>query len=117
MTAPEPLPGMPEPPTPPAVQRAEDYEEWVKAVWPAFAAAADTGEPFTISQIAAEAGLSDPPKPESQWGSLPGRLKAAGLIEEWAGHGNAKSSRRTTHQSRVATWIGIPAHRRAEAAA
>jgi hypothetical protein len=97
--------------------RVDDYEEWVKAVWPAYVAAADSGEPFTISQIAADKQLPDPPRPQAQWGQLPGRLKTEGLIEEWYGRGNPKSSRRTAHKSRVAMWIGIPAHRRAEAAA
>lgn len=117
MTTATPLPGMPEPPTPPAVQRAEDYEDWVKAVWPAFVAAADCGQPFTTSEIQQRNNLPDPPNPQAQWGSLPGRLKAAGLIEEWLGRGSAKSSRRTAHKSRVATWIGVPVERRTEAAA
>lgn len=116
-TQPTPLPGMPEPPAPAAVQRAADYEDWVKAVWPAFVQAADSGQPFTTSEIQQRNDLPDPPNPQAQWGSLPGRLKAAGLIEEWHGRGNPKNSRRTAHQSRVAMWIGIPAHRRAEAAA
>jgi hypothetical protein len=105
-----PLPGMPEPPG-----VVDDLGEWVKVVWPAYVAAADTGQPFTISEIAAKAGLPDPPKAQSQWGHLPGLLVKAGLIEEYVRTG--KSSRPGVHKSLVHQWIGIPTHRRAEAAA
>jgi hypothetical protein len=109
MTA-TPLPGMPTLPG-----RVDDYEEWVKAVWPAYVAAANTGQPFTISQIATKAGLPDPPKSQSQWGLLPGLLKKDGLIEAYCETG--KSSRPGVHSSLVHQWIGIPADQRAEAAA
>jgi hypothetical protein len=107
---PLPLPGMPKPPKP-----VDDFEEWVKAVWPAFVRAADSGQPFTTSEIAAREKLPDPVKSQAQWGKLPGRLQKAGLIEEYYRPG--KSSRRGVNGSLVHTWIGIPAHRRAEAAA
>jgi hypothetical protein len=107
---PTPLPGMPDLPG-----RVDDLEEWVKAVWPAYLAAADTAQPFTISEIAAKHGLPDPPKAQAQWGLLPGRLVKAGLVEEYRETG--KSSRPGVHKSLVHQWIGIPAHRRTEAAA
>lgn len=113
--APQPLPGMPTPPVSPAVQRAEDYETWLAAVRPAFVAAADSGEPFTISQIAAAASLPDPPNPQAQWGQLPKLLRAEGLIRSYAATGN--SVRRTVHSSLVHMWIGVPPEQRAEAAA
>jgi hypothetical protein len=114
-TQPTPLPGMPEPPVPAAVQRAEDYETWINAVRPAFVRAADSGEPFTISQIAAANKLPDPPNPQAQWGQLPKLLRAEGLIRGYAATGN--SVRRTVHSSLVHMWIGVPADQRAEAAA
>lgn len=110
MTAAEPLPGMPEPPG-----KVDDFEEWVKTVWPAFVAAADSGQPFTTSEIAAARQLPDPPNAQAQWGSLPGRLIKAGLIEPY--YRTGKSARPGVHKSLVHLWIGIPLHRRAEAAA
>jgi hypothetical protein len=110
-----PLPGMPTPPVPPAVQRAADYETWLAAVRPAFVAAADSGEPFTISQIAADAALPDPPNPQAQWGQLPKLLAKEGLIRAYFQTGN--SVRRTVHSSLVHMWIGVPVDQRAEAAA
>lgn len=93
----------------------DDFEEWVKTVWPAFERAADSGQPFTTSQIQERYKLPDPPNPQSQWGHLPGRLVKAGLIEEYAQTG--KSKRRGVNSSRVAQWIGIPPELRAERAA
>jgi hypothetical protein len=95
--------------------RVDDLEKWIEVVWAAYVAAADSGQPFTISEVAAKAGLPDPPKAQSQWGLLPGRLVKAGLIE--AHRETGKSSRPGVHSSLVHQWIGIPAHRRAEAAA
>jgi hypothetical protein len=105
-----PLPGMPQLPG-----RIDDLEEWVKQVWPAYVHAADTGIPFTISEIAAKYRLPDPPKAQAQWGLLPGRLIKAGLIEAYRETG--KSSRPGVHRSLVHQWIGVPLEQRAEAAA
>lgn len=105
-----PLPGMPDVPG-----RVDDFEDWIETVWPFYVAAADTGQPFTISQIAADNHLPDPPKSQSQWGHLPHRLVKAGIIEDYYRTGN--SSRPGVHKSLVHQWIGVPAHRRAEAAA
>jgi hypothetical protein len=89
---------------------ADDYEEWIDLVWDAYVRAADSGQPFTISEVAENKKLPDPPKPQSQWGHLPGRLVKAGLIEPYIRTG--KSSRRSVHKSLVNMWIGIPAHLR-----
>lgn len=105
-----PLPGMPDLPG-----VVDDFMEWVEIVWPSYVAAADSGQPFTISEIAAKAALPDPPKAQSQWGHLPGLLVKAGLIEEYVRTG--KSSRPGVHKSLVHQWIGIRAEDRAEAAA
>lgn len=101
----QPLDGMPVPPPADA-----DYETWVETVWDAFVRAADSGLPFTTSEVAKRENLPDPPKPQSQWGKLPGRLVKAGLIR---GYDTGNSSRRGVHGSLVHTWIGIPAHQRA----
>lgn len=96
-----------------AGRRVDDYETWIDEVWPAFESAADSGLPFTTSEIAKTHDLPDPPNPQAQWGKLPSRLIKAGLIEVFA-TGNSK--RATVHGSLVHTWIGIPAHRRRAAA-
>jgi hypothetical protein len=94
-----------------ARRRVEDYEEWVDEVWPAYVTAADTGQPFTIDEIARKHRLPDPPRPQSQWGSLPSRLQNAGIIRH---HGYGGSKR--AHDSLVHVWIGVPAaHREAVA--
>jgi hypothetical protein len=87
----------------------DDYEEWVEQVWDAYVRAADSGLPFTISEVAQREKLPDPPKPQAQWGHLPARLVKAGIIEP---HATGKSERRTVHHSLVIQWIGIPAHLR-----
>lgn len=110
--APIPLPGMPEPD---GVVVLDDYDEWIKTCWPHYVAAANSGEPFTISQIAKDRDLPDPPRAQAQWGQLPKLLVKAGLIR---GHNQTANSVRTTvHSSLVHMWIGIPADQRAEAAA
>ncbi|MFI1485692.1 hypothetical protein [Streptomyces sp. NPDC020747] len=81
----------------------DDYEAWVDEVTPAFVAAADTGQPFTICEIATTKHLPDPPHPKSQWGSLPARLQDAGLIRH---HGYGPSAR--CRKSLVYVWIGVP---------
>lgn len=89
----------------------DDYEAWVDEVWPAFVAAADTGRPFTICDIATARQLPDPPRPKSMWGSLPIRLQNEGIIR----HHGASTSARAGH-SMVHQWIGVPAaHREAVA--
>lgn len=99
---------------PAARRRVEDFEAWVDEVWDAFVQAADTGLPFTVSEIAARHDLPDPPNPQAHWGQLPGRLRKAGLIEP---HATGNSARRSVHSSLVHTWIGVPpARRRGEAA-
>ncbi len=81
----------------------DDYEAWVDEVWPAFVAAADSREPFTIDAIARDNNLPDPPHPKSQWGSLPARLQDAGIIRH---HGYGPSAR--CRKSLVYVWIGVP---------
>lgn len=81
----------------------DDYEAWVDEVWPAYVAAADSGRPFTICTVATDNNLPDPPRPKSQWGSLPGRLQDAGLIRH---HGYGPSAR--CRKSLVYVWIGVP---------
>lgn len=81
----------------------DDYEAWVDEVWPAFVAAADSGRPFTIDEIARTKNLPDPPRPQSQWGSLPARLQNEGIIRH---HGYGPSER--AHKSLVYVWIGVP---------
>ena len=88
-------------------RRVDDYEAWVDEVWPAFVAAADTGQPFTVDAIARDNNLPDPPSPKAQWGSLPGRLLDAGIIRH---HGYGQSAR--CRRSLVHVWIGVPAHHR-----
>lgn len=85
----------------------DDYEAWVDEVWPAFVAAADTGQPFTVDEVSRRHQLPDPPCPKSQWGSLPARLQDAGIIRH---HGYGGSAR--ARQSLVHVWIGVPAHHR-----
>lgn len=106
MTAAEPLPGMPTPPVPPAVQRAEDYEEWLAAVRPAFEKAAASGETFTAYDVAYANQLPDPPDPAHHWGRLLGLLREEGWIRH---QGWACSTRPTTHSSGVRTWRGTRA--------
>lgn len=113
MTAILPLPGMPEPPTPPAVQRAADYETWIDAVRPAFEAAATTGRPFTTYAIAHAAQLPEPPDPAHHWGRLMNLLTDDGWVRP---HGWTQSDRPTTRHSGVRTWRGTPAARQGRAA-
>jgi hypothetical protein len=89
----------------------DDYEAWVTEVWDAFIAAADSGLPFTVDEVSRKHQLPDPPHPQSQWGSLPGRLQNAGIIR----HHSGGTSTRAGH-SMVHVWIGIPAHQREAAA-
>ncbi|MFE7233972.1 hypothetical protein ACFVAF_25550 [Streptomyces sp. NPDC057596] len=91
--------------------RMDDYEAWVDEVWPAFVAAADTGQPFTVDAVARSKNLPDPPHPKSQWGSLPARLQDAGIIRH---HGYGSSAR--ARQSLVHVWIGVPAAHREDVA-
>lgn len=94
--------------TSPATRRiVDDYEAWVSEVWPAFEAAADTGHPFTVDQVARKNKLPDPPKPQSQWGHLPSRLVNSGIMR----HHDYRGSRRAK-DSIVHVWIGIPEHQR-----
>jgi hypothetical protein len=89
----------------------DDYEAWVDEVTPAYIEAANTGQPFTIDEIARKKQLPDPPNPKSQWGSLPARLQNDGIIRH---HGYGGSER--AHLSLVHVWIGVPAaHREAVA--
>lgn len=81
----------------------DDYEAWVTEVWPAFVAAADSGRPFTLDQVARDKNLPDPPHPKSQWGSLPRRLQDEGIIRH---HGYGPSER--CRHSLVYVWIGVP---------
>jgi hypothetical protein len=90
------------------IRRAESYPEWVEEVWPAFEAAAGTGLPFTTSEIQKRHDLPDPPKPRGQWGSLPQRLKDAGIIRDYPAIGT--SARRGVNSSGVHQWIGTRAH-------
>lgn len=100
-------------PAPAATRRiVDDYEAWVDEVWPAFVAAADTRLPFTIADVAARKQLPDPPRPASQWGSLPARLQDAGIIRH---HGYGPSAR--CRKSLVYVWIGVPAPMREMVAA
>lgn len=89
--------------------RIDDYEAWVDEVWNAFVDAADSGQPFTVSGVAADRKLPDPPKPQYQWGHLPERLLNAGIIRA---HSVASSRRDGVHGSLVRQWIGVPAHQR-----
>lgn len=81
----------------------DDFEAWVDEVWPHYVAAADSRRPFTIADVAAEKNLPDPPRPASQWGSLPGRLQDAGII---CHHSYGPSAR--CRKSLVYVWIGVP---------
>lgn len=97
----------------PAVSRriVDDYEAWVDEVWPHYVAAADTGRPFTIDAVATAKKLPDPPRPKSQWGSLPNRLQNAGIIRHYGAACSARARQSMVHQ-----WIGVPAdHREAVA--
>lgn len=97
-----------EAPAPSASRRiVDDYEAWVEEVTPYYVNAADTGVPFTIDEIASKHRLPDPPRPQSQWGSLPNRLQNAGIIRH---HGYGGSKR--AHDSLVHVWIGVPAQHR-----
>jgi hypothetical protein len=107
-----PLPGMPELPTPPSVQRAEDYETWLAAVRPVFEKAAAAGATFTAYQVAYDNDLPEPPD-HHQWGRLLSLLREEG----WIRHaGWACSTRPTTHHSGVRTWRGTAAARQGRAA-
>lgn len=81
----------------------DDYEAWVDEVWPAFVEAADARMPFTVDEVARRKQLPDPPRPQSQWGSLPLRLQNEGIIRH---HGYGGSER--AHHSLVHVWIGVP---------
>lgn len=97
-----------EAPAPAATRRViDDYEAWLDEVIPAYTTAADTGQPFTIDSVAREHNLPDPPRPKSQWGSLPARLQDAGIIRH---HGYGSSAR--CRRSLVYVWIGVPARLR-----
>jgi hypothetical protein len=85
----------------------DDYDAWVTEVWDPFVEAADTGQPFTIDEVARKRQLPDPPRPQSQWGSLPRLLVTAGIMRH---HGYGGSER--AHYSLVHVWIGIPADQR-----
>ncbi|MFE7237246.1 hypothetical protein [Streptomyces sp. NPDC057580] len=92
----------------PAARRTvDDYDAWVSEVWSAFVAAADTGKPFTVDQVARKNKLPDPPHPQSQWGSLPRLLVNAGIMR----HHDYGGSARARH-SLVHIWIGIPEQQR-----
>jgi hypothetical protein len=113
VTTPTPLPGMPEPPKPPAVQRAEDYETWLTAVRPAFEKAAATGKTFTAYEIAHDNQLPEPPDSAHHWGRLMTLLREEG----WIRHaGWACSPRPTAHASGVRTWRGTAAAMQGRAA-
>jgi hypothetical protein len=105
-----PLPGMPELPTPPAVQRAADYETWLAAVRPAFEKAAAAGLPFTTYDIAHDNDLPEPPDSAHHWGRLMTLLREEG----WIRHAGWACS--TTHHSGVRTWRGTAAARQGRAA-
>ncbi|MER7788586.1 hypothetical protein [Streptomyces sp. NPDC097640] len=105
--------GMPEPETPAARPRSEDYETWIAAVRPAFEAAAATGRTFTTFEIADANRLPDPPRPQAHWGRLMTLLKDEGWIRtvSWA-----CSDRPTAHHSGVRTWRGTRAAQQGRAA-
>jgi hypothetical protein len=85
----------------------DDFDAWVDEVTPHYVEAADTGQPFTIDEVARKKQLPDPPRPQSQWGSLPRLLVTAGIMRH---HGYGGSER--AHYSLVHVWIGIPADQR-----
>lgn len=102
-----------EAPAPAKTRRiVDDFEAWVEEIWDSFVEAADSRQPFTIADVAARKQLPDPPRPASQWGSLPARLQDAGII---CHHGFGGSQR--AHQSLVHVWIGVPAAMREMVAA
>lgn len=88
-------------------RRVDDYEAWVDEVTPYYVAAADTGQPFTIDEIARRHQLPDPPSPKAQWGSLPVRLQNEGIIRHHSGATSARAGHSMVHR-----WIGVPAHHR-----
>lgn len=90
----------------------DDYEAWMEEVTPFYVAAADTGLPFTIDEVARKHQLPDPPHPKSQWGGLPVRLQNEGIIR----HHSGGTSVRAGH-SMVHVWIGVPAQMREMVAA
>lgn len=92
-------------------RRVDDYEAWVDEVWPAFVAAADSGQPFTVDEIARTKRLPDPPQPKTQWGRLPARLLNDGIIRHHDYGGSARAK-----QSLVHVWIGVPPRHREAAA-
>lgn len=108
MTATQPaLDGtIPAPKIPAARQRAEDYETWIDAVWPAFVAAAETGRVFTCYEIADAHKLPEPPDSAHHWGRLMTLLKDEGYIKT---AGWACSDRPSAHHSGVRTWKGTRA--------
>lgn len=90
----------------------DDYEAWVDEVWPYYVAAADTGQPFTIDEVSRKHQLPDPPRPQSMWGSLPGRLQNEGIIRHHSGGTSARAGHSMVH-----VWIGVPASQREMVAA
>lgn len=85
----------------------DGFEAWVDEVLPYYVAAADTGKPFTVDEVARKHQLPDPPHPKSQWGSLPGRLQNEGVIRHHSGGTSARAGHSMVH-----VWIGVPPHQR-----
>jgi hypothetical protein len=81
----------------------DDFEAWIDEVTPYYVAEADTGEPFTIDEVARKHQLPDPPKPKSMWGSLPIRLQNEGIIRHHGGSTSARAGHSMVHE-----WIGVP---------
>lgn len=94
-------------------ERMDNYEDWIDRCRPSFERAADTGEPFTTSEIQQRYQLPDPPDPAHNWGHLALRFKSEHLIREWS---TDRSKRKTANKSRVAQWIGTPKAERSQAA-
>ncbi|MFI2426544.1 hypothetical protein ACH5A7_21015 [Streptomyces sp. NPDC018955] len=97
----------------PTRTRANDYETWLNAVWPAFTAAAASGRTFTTYQIADQHQLPEPPNPQAHWGRLMTLLQERGYIRK---AGWTTTARPTAHHSGVRTWKGTAAARRGAAA-
>ena len=92
--------------TEPAI--ADDFEDWVAKVRPAFERAAATGREFATWHIKVAEKLPDPPNPKAHWGTLAHRFAEEGLIRH-AGWTTTRDG------SGVKTWRGTRQARRAAA--
>ncbi|MFI0900606.1 hypothetical protein [Streptomyces sp. NPDC020983] len=102
MTAPMPLPGMPEPPK-------SEYETWADAIRPVYVNVAATGRRFVCWEIARDNQLPEPPNPQRDWARFMGEFHRDGLIRQ-DGYGEARD------HSAVKQWRGTHAARREAAA-